>query len=254
MAKGGFRLEKNWRSTGVGDTTHNSPGNHSVAYGKFEITVEGRGGTGNAASGGNFAGNNPSYYAAGNAYYNPPSYTGPTPSGSNPSYFVAGTANYNPPTYTAGNATYNPPTLVNPAIYVAANKGSPATYNPAEYSPGNFAGNNPSYYAAGTYANTNASYYLAGNTNYNPPSYTPPTYAGSNPSYYEAGTATYNPYSPAVAGLPASVMGVTFPGSPTGGSLASFVSATKISRYTTPDNATYPVVAPSGSYITIKTK
>ena len=72
--------------------------------------------------------------------------------------------------------------------------------------------------------------------------------AGYNASTGQNSTGTYNPNTPAVAGNPSSALGVTAPGSPTGGTAATPISATLVSYYAYPDNATYPVtVAPGGN-------
>jgi hypothetical protein len=63
--------------------------------------------------------------------------------------------------------------------------------------------------------------------------------------------ATYNAVIPGVAGTPANVLGVPFPGGAIS-TVAANVSATVVSYYSFPDNATYPVtVYPTGS-VTIK--
>lgn len=56
---GGFKLEKTWRATGVGSTTFNTPSNFNIPFGKYEILVSGRAGTGNPNTPGNLASYNP---------------------------------------------------------------------------------------------------------------------------------------------------------------------------------------------------
>jgi hypothetical protein len=88
---------------------------------------------------------------------------------------------------------------------------------------------------------------VPGNLNYNP---LVPGNANYNPIV--PGNANYNPIIPAAAGNPSSALGVTAPGSPTGGTPATPVGETLVSYYTYPDNATYPVTVASGGSITIK--
>ena len=44
-----FGLEKTWRASGTGTVTYNSPGTYNLPYGKYDISLSGRGGTGTAA-------------------------------------------------------------------------------------------------------------------------------------------------------------------------------------------------------------
>lgn len=238
-----FKLEKNWRASGTGNTTYNTGGNHVIPEGKFKITVHGRGGTGTAASGGNFAGNNP---ATGGNYAGTNPGSGGNFAGNNPGS-GGNIANYNPGS--GGNyANTNPSTPGNPY------------YNPPYYipesgpEPGNFAGNNPP-----TPGNPNYNPYVPGNANYNP--YTPGN-ANYNPytpgnAYYNPivpGNANYNPYTPAAAGNPSTVMGETFPGSNTGGTPAPNQPPVIIGRYAVPDNAPAAIVVPSGGYVTVESE
>ena len=170
--KPSFGLARTWRASGTGTQTFNAAGNYSIPYGRYQITVTGRGGTGTAA-------------IPGNPNYNP---------------YVPGNPNYNPST--PGNPNYNP-------------------YTPA--SGGNFAGNNPS---------------------------TPGNFAGNNPGS-GGNFAGNNPTTPAVPGNASTALGVTMPGSNTGGTPAPATPATLVSYYSYPDNATYPVSVPSGGYVTI---
>ena len=128
MAKGKpiFGLEKTWRASGTGTTTFNAPGNYTIPYGRYDITVEGRGGTGTAASPGNYVpGNanppNAGNYVPGNA--NPPNPASPNPP--NAGNYVPG----NPTPATPGN-----PTPPNPGSYTP---GNPTPPNPGSYTPGN---------------------------------------------------------------------------------------------------------------------
>jgi hypothetical protein len=66
-------------------------------------------------------------------------------------------------------------------------------------------------------------------------------------------------YNPGNAGAAASVLGVTLPGGPIDTSgfggppgLATPISDTIVSYYSYPDNATYPVTAPTGSSVSVK--
>jgi len=220
--------------------TFNAAGNYPIPYGRYQITVTGRGGTGTAAIPGN-ANYNP--VVPGNAYYNPytPGNSGVNPStpgnsGTNPGTYQPG--NYNfvyddtyPGTYTPGNPFTNPSTPGNPF----SNPGS----------GGNFAGNNPP--SGGNYANTNPG--SGGNVSgYNPGS--GGNYANTNPSS-GGNYANTNPTTPAVPGNASTALGVTLPGSNSGGSPAPVTPATLVSYYSYPDNATYPVSVPSGGYVTI---
>jgi hypothetical protein len=54
-----------------------------------------------------------------------------------------------------------------------------------------------------------------------------------------------------VPGNASTALGVTMPGSNTGGTPAPATPATLVSYYSYPDNATYPVSVPSGGYVTI---
>lgn len=108
MAIGGskFLLERTWKAAAGSSTTFNAPGNIVIPYGRYNITVTGRGGTGPTGSPSNLAGYNPP--VPGNANYNPL-----TPG--NPAYnpIEPGNINYNP--VTPGNPTYNPISGGNPA-------------------------------------------------------------------------------------------------------------------------------------------
>ena len=125
----GFFLEKSWKASGTGTTTFNTSSNIDIPYGKYSITVEGKGASGNP--------NIP-----GNSNYNPGSPgnllgTNPGTPGTY-SQFVPAQFIQFPPAIGGGNKTlylpdrtfYNPPTAGNPI------------YNP--YSPGNYASTNPS--------------------------------------------------------------------------------------------------------------
>ena len=91
---------------------------------------------------------------------------------------------------------------------------------------------------------------VAGNVaSYNAP-------AGGNVASYNApaggNVATYNSAQPAVAGAPASAMGVTLPGSNVGGTPAPYTPPQKVSYYDYPDSATYPVTVSDGGNVVIK--
>ena len=236
--KPSFGLEKTWRASGTGTQTYNAPTNYSIPYGRYQITVTGRGGTGTAAVPGNpffnpFTPGNPfsNPFVPGNPNYNP--YTPGNPF-SNP--FTPGNPNYNP--YTPGNPFSNPSTPGNP------------NYNPGFYSfyfddyvPGNFAGNNPS-----TPGNSGVNPGSGGNFAGNNPG--TPGNSGVNPGS-GGNFAGNNPNTPAVPGNASTALGVTMPGSNTGGTPAPATPATLVSYYSYPDNATYPVSVPSGGYVTI---
>lgn len=100
MAVGGskFLLEKTWRTNAGTTQTFNAPGNVTLPYGKYEVVVTGRGGTGTGFAPPSLANYNPS--TPGNPTYNPPtggSYAGLNPSsggnfaGTNP---ITGGGNY----------------------------------------------------------------------------------------------------------------------------------------------------------------
>ena len=217
MAVGGskFLLEKTWKASAGSTTTFNTPGNIVIPYGRSDIVVTGRGGTGIGSGPSTIAGYNPS--TPGTLTYNPIS-------GGNFSFSYSPTpayTEYNPPS--GGNyAGGNPPSGGNFAGYNAATPGNP-NFNPgfagmyvAQYTVLNFAA--PRYdYPYTTYnlaesaANpcpspsvyTEPGYYQS--TTY---SCTPHTFPGNiigyNPNTpgeivynpYSEGTATYNPISP----------------------------------------------------------
>ena len=190
--------------------------------------------------------------------YTPASYVPGTPDGgTNPASYFAGNPDSggpgNPASYFAGNPDSGVPG--NPASYFAGNAdyflagsenftyvaGSPI-YNPVNYA---ITGYNPSNPSSGGNPNyTNA----PGNPNYNP--VVPGSAASFNPST-PGNIATYNTASPAVPGASASALGVTLAGSNEGGLVASYITPTKVSPYTIPDGATYPVVVPEGGQVII---
>ena len=206
--KPSFGLQKTWRASGTGTQTYNSPTNYAIPYGRYQITVAGRGGTGTAAVPGN-----PNYnpYVPGNPFSNPS-----TP----------GNPNYNPGYYSPGYYSY----------YFD-------DYVPSYYIPGNFAGNNPS-----TPGNSGTNPGSGGNFAGNNPG--TPGNSGVNPGS-GGNFAGNNPNTPAVPGNASTALGVTMPGSNTGGTPAPVTPATLVSYYSYPDNATYPVSVPSGGYVTI---
>lgn len=168
---GGFKLEKTWRATGVGTTTFNSPGNFTLPFGKYEVLVSGRAGTGNPNTPGTISGYNPIV----------PS----TVSGSNPPT-PSNISGYN--TISPGNPT---------GVFNAGSGGNLAGYT---QSGGNLAG-----YNATTSGGFNVTEYIARYDTYlegvssNTPTgtYNPPsggTGAGYNPVV--PGTSNYNPPTP----------------------------------------------------------
>ena len=267
--KPSFGLQKTWRASGTGTQTYNAPTNYSIPYGRYQITVTGRGGTGTAAVPGN-----PNYnpYVPGNSFTNPftpgnPNYNPYVPGnpGTNPG--TPGNAYFNP--YTPGNPGTNPSTPGNPNY----NPGyyAPGSYNfffddytPGTFTPGNVSGSNPptpgnsftNPGSGGNFAGTNP--FTPGNSFTNPGS--GGNFAGNNPGTpgntgFNPGSggnfAGTNPTTPAVPGNASTALGVTMPGSNTGGTPAPATPATLVSYYSYPDNATYPVSVPSGGYVTI---
>lgn len=176
---GGFKLEKTWRATGVGTTTFNTPGNFTIPFGKYEVLVSGRAGTGNPNTPGTISSYNPVVPStiSGSNPPIPSNISGyNTVSPGNPTgVFNAGSGgNFAGYTQSGGNlASYNAATGggFNVQEYIArydtyregASSNTPTgTYNPP--SGGNGAGYNP--YVAGT---TNYNTFIAGNQNYNSP-------------------------------------------------------------------------------------
>lgn len=169
----GFKLEKTWRATGVGSTTFNTPGNFTIPFGKYEILVSGRAGTGNPNTPGTISGYNPTV----------PS----TISGSNPST-PSNISGYN--TVSPGNPTgvYNP--------------GSGGNFAGYTQSGGNVAGYNANT-AGGFNVTESVSRYdiirNAGTSNNPTGTYNTP--AGGNPVAYNPtvpGNINYNPPTPGV--------------------------------------------------------
>lgn len=188
---GGFKLEKTWRATGVGTTTFNSPSNISIPFGKYEILVSGRGGTGNPNTPGNIASYNP-FIPSTISGYN----TAIPSSISGYNTIVPGnaTGNYNPGsggnlagyTTSGGNlAGYNPGTPPTPAftVYEYVTRYESAFFVPS-YATGSY--NPPS---GGNLASYNP--YVTGSANYNPIT---PGNANYNPIV--TGTQNYNPPTP----------------------------------------------------------
>jgi hypothetical protein len=168
---GGFKLEKTWRATGVGTTTFNSPGNFTIPFGKYEVLVSGRAGTGNPNTPGTISSYNPVV----------PS----TISGYNPT-IPSNISGYN--TTIAGNATGN---------YNAGSGGNLAGYT---QTGGNLAGYNVGnpptsgvYFTEFVYFINSGFYYppiATGGQN--------PVSGGTLAGYntYVAGSATYNSPTP----------------------------------------------------------
>lgn len=152
-----FLLEKSWKASASSTTTLNTPGNIQIPYGRSDITVTGRGGTGIAASPSTIANYNPS--TPGTLTYNPVS-------GGNFSFSNSPTpayTEYNPAS--GGNfAGGNPPSGGNYAGSNPPSGGNYAGSNPA--SGGNLAGGNPP--SGGNFAGSNPA--VPGNPNYNSPS------------------------------------------------------------------------------------
>ena len=169
---GGFKLEKTWRATGVGSTTFNAPGNFTIPFGKYEVLVSGRGGTGNPNTPGTITGYNPTV----------PS----TQSGSNP-----GT-----PSTISG---YNPVIAGNPTGQT--NAGSGGNFAGFVQTGGNFAGFNTAG-VGGFYVTEfiqRFDTYLVGASSNTPTGTTNPT-SGGNPVFnpiIPGNPATFNPFIPA---------------------------------------------------------
>ena len=263
MAIGGskFLLEKTWKASAGSTTTFNTPSNITIPYGKYDITVTGRGGTGSVGAPSSISNYNPT--VPGNANYNPV-----TPGNANYNPVVPGNATYNPANLSEGFAvnsntyrqeynvaygtssfsTISGPYELNQACpsptttyYVfIGNQGYMWHYDTTTYScsgpqgwPGNATGSlNPS--SGGNYSSVNPS--SGGN------------YSSANPTV--PGNANYNVAGSPAPGTPTTVLGVTMSGGPPG-SEATVVSPTTINRYAFPDGATYPVTIPTGSYVTI---
>lgn len=168
---GGFKLEKTWRSTGTGTTTFNSSGNFTIPFGKYEILVSGRAGSGNPNTPGNISGYNPLV----------PS----TISGYNPT-LPSNIAGYN--TIVPGNAT---------GVYNAGSGGNLIGYQQVGGNIAGYNAGNPPTSGVNSFAYIyfiNSGYTIAGNPtgSYNPPS------GGNLAGYnvYTSGDANYNPPTP----------------------------------------------------------
>ena len=190
--------------------------------------------------------------------YTPASYAaGTADGGTNPSSYFAGNPDSGgpgqPASYFAGNPDSGGPGQA--ASYFAGNAGyfqagyenftvvgGGPIYNPVNYAITGYNPSNPSSGGNPNYTNT------PGNPNYNP--VVPGSAASFNPST-PGNIATYNTASPAVPGASASALGVTLAGSNQGGLVASYITPTKVSPYTIPDGATYPVVVPEGGQVII---
>lgn len=243
-----FSLEKTWRSSGVGSTTFNAPGNFQVPFGKSIVNITGRGGTGNSP-------------VPGNAAYNPPS-----------------GGNYAGVNYTAYYTKYADNTIIESSTSYGSSPNCPSTsasYTNSAYTPGNYLGVNwNQQYIWGGYlmSGTNYNCPVPYNTGfpdfqtiqytctpyYNPGTYTPSYYTATNYSctpFYNPtvpGNLYYNPSTPGNAGAATNVLGVTFPGGAVG-SVAPVVPATPIdAQYTYTYPNSYSVTVPSGGYITIE--
>ena len=171
---GGFKLEKTWRSTGVGTQTFNSPGNFTFPYGKYSIDISGRAQPGNYTTPGNISSYNPRI--PGNiASYNPQV----------PSNIAA----YN--TIVPGNATgvYNAPAGGNLSGYTQLGG------NIAGYNPGNPPSTTYTVFAS-QYISAVGSPAIPGNATgaYNPPSGGNAS-GNYNPTSGGNATGAYNPPS-----------------------------------------------------------
>lgn len=206
---GGFKLEKTWRAEGTGTTTLNAPGNVSIPFGKYEITVAGRAGSGNPPIPGNVSGSNPPYGGNLAGYVIVPgNYVGENP-------YTAPVTNY--PVYAFANITgyraasggnptgvFNPPSpgneIINPAgpgsayatlSYVnVANPGNPlGNWLVKRYAYVVYAGNQ--YNAVNNYPRSNYTEYFL-NTQQNTPTELYNTSYSANPHPTQA----YNPPTP----------------------------------------------------------
>lgn len=205
MAVGGskFLLEKTWKASASTTTTFNTPGNIVIPYGRSNIVVTGRGGTGIGSAPSTIAGYNPT--VPGNLIYNPVS-------GGNYSFSYSptpGYTEYNPPS--GGNyAGGNPPSGGNFGGYNSPQPGNP-NYN-AGTSGVSMVQNQTTWY----YNNLNGAYYYAGSytfpASFNPSCPSPFTgfVFGADSLYYETNfsctpvsgggnIANYNPNSPGTA-------------------------------------------------------
>lgn len=141
---GGFKLEKTWRASGTGTQVFNTPSNYSIPFGKYEILVSGRAGSGNPNTPSTVSGFNPTIPSTPTGNFNPSSggnFSGINPSsggnfaGTNPAVPSNPTGNFNPPS--GGNfAGTNPPVPggVNSFAYITQ-------YVPPAFSPSNPTGN-----------------------------------------------------------------------------------------------------------------
>lgn len=234
MAVGGskFLLEKTWKASASTTTTFNTPGNIVIPYGRSQVVVTGRGGTGIASSPPSISGYNPS--TPGNLTYNPIS-------GGNFSF------SYSP---TPGYTEYNPPS-----------GGNYAGGNPP--SGGNFGGYNP---PSGGNANYNppVSGFLMDQTQttwfYNPlngsynygGSYTFPTSFNPNcPSPFTSTSGPYPVYNPE-GGVQYGYTETTFACTPiSGSSVAGYNSPSPGTIFYNPEipgNATYNPITPGDPY------
>ena len=265
MAIGGskFLLEKTWKTSSGSSTTFNSPGNIVIPYGKYDITVTGRGGSGSSGAPSSISNYNPN--VPGSANYNP---------------IVPGNANYNP--IVPGTATFNPG---NPSqgfnvtgnvyrqVRLVAFNNFFYPYAPPVYGYNQFCPSPETFYfvyigpTGYEQQYDTITYTCAGPVGWpgnatgssNPPS--GGNYSGANPSSggnYESGNpavpgnANYNAATNPSSGTPTTVLGVAMPGGNLG-QVASVVPPTTINRYQFPDGTTYPVTVPTGSYVTIQT-
>jgi hypothetical protein len=217
----------------------NSPGNYVAPYGKTVVRVSGRGASGNATTGGNYAGEsyvstNPTTGGnyAGESYW----YTNPaTPGNTTPGNTVPGTCvatlyqyftannyttydEYPGPCSPLGTSGCSPWPPGGDYCIVYGNYSNPSSSNPPTTNPT-----------------------VPGNDVYTP--YYNPTVPG-NDNY----TPYYNPTVPGNSGAPANIAGVPFPGG-AADSVAPTVPPTATTLSYSPSG--FSVTVPSGGYVNL---
>lgn len=201
-------------------TTFNAPGVYIAPYGKTKVRITGRGASGNANSGGNYAGE---AYAGSN----PGNYAGTNPT--TPALF--GLTEYAAQNYSGGPSPWS--------------SGPSFTYSGGDPGTSNSSGTFPAGTFPGINVPVNYSYYFTYSVN----SYTP---ASPGNIYYNPGTdyysPYYNPYYPGSAGTPSNIGGVTFPGGNIA-TLAPVVPTTTTNISYTPSGLS--ITVPAGGYVTI---
>ena len=234
----GFGLGKSWRTGGVSNTQYNGSGTFTVPFGKQFTQVSGAGTPGPAASftpaapTSYYAGAPSSYYAGSPGVYSPASYYAGTPSqyvqynyNDVTAYYFDGVSYY---VYASGQAEGSCPA---PAYFY----NGPGAYTQWTCQPrisfAYFPGAPASYFAGGYTPSIPSSYYAGAPAVY---------YAGAPAVYYAGATGPTNV-----------VLGVTFPGGPSG-SPGSYVNPTTIDTeyiYTYPNSYNIPNL--SGGYVII---